>query len=78
MKATQFDKKFDSNEDITELLDLSKAKRIGLASVKRINIEFPAWMIDSLDKEAIRVGTTRQSLIKFWIADKLDHHSIVQ
>jgi hypothetical protein len=76
MKATQFDKKFDANENITELLDLSKAKRF--AAVKRINIDFPTWMIDSLDKEATRVGITRQSLIKFWIADKLEFHSIAQ
>jgi hypothetical protein len=74
MKANDFDKKFDSGEDITEFLDLSKAKRTGL-EIKRINVDFPEWMIDSLDKEANRIGTTRQSLIKFWVADKLDHQS---
>lgn len=72
MKATHFDEKFDSGEDMTELLDLKKAQRPG-RGVKRINVDFPAWMIDSLDKEASRIGTTRQSLIKFWLADKLDH-----
>lgn len=74
MKATNFDKKFDSGEDITEFLDMAKAKRPGLAA-KRINVDFPAWMIESLDKEAERIGTTRQSLIKFWVADRLDHQS---
>ncbi|MFI4918054.1 MAG: type II toxin-antitoxin system BrnA family antitoxin [Legionellales bacterium] len=73
MKASDFDKKFDSGEDITDSLELAKAKRPGL-QVKRINVDLPEWMIQSLDKEAHRIGTTRQSLIKFWVADKLDHH----
>lgn len=75
MKASEFDKKFDSSEDITQLLDLTKAKRAGL-SVKRINVDFPEWMIESLDKEATRIGITRQSLIKTWVADKLDQKLI--
>jgi hypothetical protein len=74
MKATDFDKKFDSGENVSEHLELSKAKRPGL-SIKRINVDLPEWMIDSLDKEAHRIGTTRQSLIKFWVADKLDHQA---
>lgn len=74
MKATDFDKKFDSDEDVTDLLDLSKAKRPGL-EIKRVNVDFPGWMIDSMDQEAQRIGTTRQSLIKFWVADKLDHRA---
>lgn len=74
MKATDFDKKFDSDENVSEHLELSKAKRPGL-SIKRINVDLPEWMIESLDKEANRIGTTRQSLIKFWVADKLDHQA---
>ena len=72
MKASDFDKKFDSGEDITESLDLTKARRPGLEA-RRVNVDFPEWMIESLDKEAQRLGVTRQSLIKFWVADKLDH-----
>jgi len=74
MKATEFDKKFDSDDDMTDFLDLSKAKRPGLG-IKRINVDFPEWMIESMDQEADRIGTTRQSLIKFWIADRLDHRA---
>ena len=74
MKASNFDKKFDLGGDMTEFLDLTSIRRPGL-EVKRINVAFPEWMIDSLDKEANRIGTTRQSLIKFWLADKLDHPS---
>ncbi|KTC84374.1 MULTISPECIES: type II toxin-antitoxin system BrnA family antitoxin [Legionella] len=74
MKASEFDEKFDSGEDITDMLDLKAAKRSGL-KVKRINVDFPEWMIELLDKEANRIGTSRQSLIKFWIADKLDHRA---
>ena len=66
MKASEFDKKFDSDEDITEFLDLGAAKRPGL-EVKRINVDFPEWMVELLDREAQRLGTSRQSLIKFWI-----------
>ena len=73
MKASDFDKKFDSGEDISVLLDIKKAKRAGLMA-KRINVDFPEWMIESLDKEAHRIGTSRQSLIKFWLAEKFDHH----
>jgi hypothetical protein len=73
MKASDFDKKFESGEDVTQLLDLTKARRPGLEA-KRVNVDFPEWMVDSLDKEAHRLGITRQSLIKIWVADKLDHH----
>lgn len=75
MKASDFDKKFDQGDDITEFLDLTKARRSGL-EIKRINVDVPEWMVESLDKEARHIGISRQSLIKFWIADKLaQHHS---
>ena len=70
MKAKDFDKKFDEGEDILEYLDLSKAVRPGYVS-KRVNVDFPEWMIRLLDKEAKRLGISRQSIIKFWIAEKL-------
>lgn len=70
MKAKELDKRFDDGEDIIEFLDLSKAKRPE-EEQKRVNVDFPVWMIQSLDKEARRLGTTRQAVIKFWIADKL-------
>ncbi len=72
MKAKAFDKKFDDNRvDIIDDLDLSTAKRPNQAQ-KRVNVDFPAWMIDSLDKEASRVGVTRQSIIKIWLAERLE------
>lgn len=70
MRAKTFDRKFDSGKKIVEHLDLSKARRIG-TDAKRVNVDFPAWMVDSLDREARRLGVTRQSLIKLWLADKL-------
>jgi hypothetical protein len=75
MKAIEIDKKFDSGEDITPLLDLSKAKRIN-QNPKRINLDMPEWMIDKLDKEASRLGVTRQSVIKFWLAERLQQQSV--
>ncbi len=70
MKSEEFDKKFDSGEDIMEYLDLTKSIRPALIS-KRVNVDFPDWMIQLLDKESKRLGITRQSIIKFWIAEKL-------
>jgi len=70
MKAKEFDQKFDNGEDIVEYLDLEKATRPGQEQ-KRVNVDFPIWMIRSLDKEAKRLGVTRQSIIKIWIAERL-------
>jgi hypothetical protein len=72
MKASEFDKKFDEGEDLTAWLDLEKAHRPGLGQ-KRVNVDFPVWMVRSLDREARRLGVTRQALIKLWLADKLQH-----
>jgi macrodomain Ter protein organizer (MatP/YcbG family) len=71
MKAKQFDKKFDSGEDITKYLDVSKAHRPEQEQ-RRVNVDFPIWMIQSLDKEAKRLGVPRQSVIKVWVAERLD------
>jgi len=71
MKAREFDEKFDRGEDVSHLLDLSKARRPG-QEPRRVNVDFPEWMIRSLDKEAKRLGVTRQSIIKVWIADRLE------
>jgi len=71
MRAKTFDQKFDAGESVVEQLDLGKARRIG-TDPKRVNVDFPAWMVDSLDREARRLGVTRQSLIKLWLADRLD------
>lgn len=70
MKAKDLDEKFDSGQDITEFLDISNAKKPG-QNLKRVNVDFPVWMIHSLDKEAKRLGVPRQSIIKIWIAEKL-------
>ena len=70
MKAKVFDRKFDRGENLTEHLDLSRARRPG-EEQRRVNVDFPTWMIDSLDREAKRLGVTRQSIIKVWIAERL-------
>jgi len=74
MKAKDFDKAFDEGADISEFLDLSKSKRPELAQ-KRVNVDFPLWMINSLDKEAKRLGVPRQSIIKAWVAERLEKTS---
>lgn len=71
MKAKKFDSDFDGGKDVTEALDLSKARR-PLREHKRVNVDFPAWMIESLDREARRLGVTRQSIIKVWLAERLE------
>jgi len=70
MKAKDLDEKFDTGEDITEFLDLSEATRPGQEQ-KRVNVDFPVWMIHRLDKEAKRLGVARQAIIKIWIAERL-------
>jgi hypothetical protein len=71
MKAKKFDQQFDDGGDITASLDLSKARRVQQAK-KRVNVDFPTWMIDSLDREASKLGVTRQSVIKVWLAERLE------
>jgi hypothetical protein len=74
MKAKVFDNKFDRGEDISNHLDLSRAIRPGREQ-KRVNVDLPLWMVQSLDKEAKRLGVTRQSIIKVWLAERLQHAS---
>jgi len=70
MKASEFDQQFDNGESVLELLDLSQAKRV-MQEQASVNIDFPIWMIESLDREAKRIGITRQSIIKVWLAERL-------
>ncbi len=75
MKAHDFDEKFENDdEDILENLDLSAVKR-PMQKQKRVNVDFPAWMLESLDREANRIGVTRQSIIKLWLAERLESRS---
>jgi hypothetical protein len=71
MRAEEFDQKFDDGEDVTGDLDLAAIRRPALEQ-RRVNVDFPSWMIESLDREARRLGVTRQSIIKLWIADRLE------
>jgi len=72
MKAKDFDKKFDDDkQDIIDDLDISTIKRPN-QSQKRVNVDFPSWVIDSLDREASRIGVTRQSIIKLWLVERLE------
>ena len=71
MKAKEFEKKFDEGKDISEYLDMSKARRLSQEQ-KRVNVDFPLWMIQLLDKEAKRLGVPRQAIIKVWVAERLE------
>lgn len=71
MKAKKFDSDFDSGKDVSAVLDIAKARR-PLQKQRRVNVDFPDWMIESLDKEARRLGVTRQSIIKVWLAERLE------
>lgn len=70
MKAREFDETFERGGSVVRHLDLGRATRPGNEQ-RRVNVDFPVWMIDSLDKEARRLGVTRQSIIKVWIAERL-------
>lgn len=68
--AKELDRRFNAGEDISEYLDWSKASRPGLEQ-RRVNVDLPNWMIHSLDREAKRVGVTRQSIVKVWLAERI-------
>ena len=68
--SESLDRAFDAGKDISRSLDTAKARR-PLRQQRRVNVDFPSWMIDSLDREAGRLGVTRQSIIKVWIAERL-------
>jgi hypothetical protein len=71
MKTKTLDERFDAGDDITADLDHSTARRPNLTP-RRVNVDFPSWMVESLDREAKRLGVTRQSVIKMWLAERLD------
>jgi hypothetical protein len=76
--AKEFDEKFDNGEDISEYLDFSKSESISDFMVKknkRVNIDFPKWMVRSLDAEAEHIGVSRQAIIKTWLAEKLNQRA---
>ena len=70
MKAAEFDAAFDAGEDVGEAVEWSRAERPNIRA-RRVNVDFPAWVVEALDREARRLGVTRQSLIKLWIAERL-------
>jgi hypothetical protein len=70
MKAHEFDTRFDQGDDISSLVDWSQARRPNLET-RRVNVDFPSWVVDGLDRQAARLGVTRQALIKLWIAERL-------
>lgn len=71
MNSPEFDQRFDAGDSILEALDLDAARRPRLQQ-KRVNVDFPLWMVDQLDREATRLGVTRQSIIKVWLSERLE------
>ncbi len=74
MNSSDFDQRFDAGESVLEALDLGGARRRRLEQ-KRVNVDIPVWMIDQLDREASRLGVTRQSIIKVWLAERLEQRT---
>jgi hypothetical protein len=70
MKARDFEQKFDAGADVSGDVDWSRARRPNL-ELKRVNVDFPSWVVEALDREARRLGVTRQALVKLWIAERL-------
>lgn len=77
MKAVNFDQQFDDGDSIIDNLNIAQAKRAMLAQ-KRVNVDFPAWMVESLDREASKLGVTRQSIIKVWLAERLEKTALAR
>jgi len=74
MNSSEFDRRFEEGESVLEALDLEAARRPRLEA-RRVNVDFPLWMVEQLDREASRLGVTRQSIIKFWLAERLESRS---
>jgi hypothetical protein len=74
MNSSEFDRRFEEGESILEALDLEAARRPRLEA-RRVNVDFPLWMVEQLDREASRLGVTRQSIIKLWLAERLESRS---
>jgi hypothetical protein len=72
MNSSEFDRRFDAGQSVLEALDLDGARRAPVKQ-KRVNVDFPLWMVEQLDREASRLGVTRQSIIKVWLAERLEH-----
>lgn len=70
MKTVEFDERFDAGEDVSTTVDWSKARRLNVEA-KRVNVDFPTWVVTGLDRQARKLGITRQALIKMWIAERL-------
>jgi hypothetical protein len=71
MNSSEFDRRFEDGESVINALDLSAARRPRLDQ-RRVNVDFPLWMVEQLDLEASRLGVTRQSIIKVWLAERLE------
>jgi len=71
ISAKEFDAKFDAGDDISAFVDWSKTRRPG-RETRRVNVDFPGWVVEALDREAERLGVTRQALVKLWIAERID------
>ena len=70
MTAKEFDARFDAGDDISEYIDTDTIRRPGL-EVRRVNVDFPEWVIQNLDTESKMIGVSRQSLIKLWVSERL-------
>ena len=71
MNSSEFDRRFDDGDSIIEVLDVTAARRQRLEQ-KRVIVVFPIWMVEQLEQEANRLGVTRQSIIKVWLAERLE------
>ena len=71
MKATEFDERFDASEDMSADVDWTEVRRLNVEA-KRVNVDFPTWVVASLDRQAQNLGITHQALIKIWIAEHLE------
>jgi hypothetical protein len=77
MNSSEFDQRFDADDSVVEVLDLNAARR-PRQEQKRVNVDFPVWMVEQLDREASRLGVTRQSIIKVWLAERLERRPDAQ
>jgi hypothetical protein len=75
--AQEFEQQFDEGEDITPFIDMSSIRRPGMEP-RRVNVDFPEWMIEKLDWQSRLIGVSRQALVKLWISERIQKEQQIQ
>ena len=69
--STEFDRRFDSGEDIHDLIDISRATVIHHGEKVRIILDIAEWLVKDIDDISQQIGVDREALIKVWLHERI-------